>query len=156
MGDFFQTKRMERAPRIGLYRTVSAFPDGYYMSKRRISEAVVEAVAVDLAGGHSAAAAAKAAKIAPSTVNLWLGDPAFKKRVRSHQDRLVGRAVGVLSKLSTTAAYTLGVLMGEGMEVETRHRAAREVLSQLLNIKTHTELIERLEALEARQHAPVR
>jgi len=155
-GGLFPDKKSGGRPQIGLYRTVSAFPDGYYMSKRRISEAVVEAVAVDLAGGHSAAQAARNAKIAASTVHLWLDDPAFRKRVRAHQDRMTSRAVGILSRLTASAAYTLGLLLGETMEPETRHRAAREILGQWMNIKTHGELIERLEALEARQHAPVR
>jgi hypothetical protein len=156
VGDLFRIKRVGGDPRTLLYRSFSAVPDGYYMSKRRISESVVEAVALDLAGGCTVAKAAQAAKVADSTVHRWLLDPAFRKRVCAHQDRLTGRAVGILSRLSATAAYTLGVLMGEKMEPETRHRAAREVLSQLLNIRTHTQLVERLEALEQRQHAALR
>src|ERR1035438_5745079 len=125
------------------------------MSKRSTPDTKVEAVALLLAGGYSVAKAARESKCADSTVRDWLLDPAFRQRVERHRSAMTQRCIGILSRLSSSAAYTLGLLMAETMEPKIRHQAAAEILTQLLNIKTHSELVARLESLEKCHAGPL-
>ena len=125
------------------------------MAKRRTSESKVEQVAVGLAGGLTPAGAAREYKVPDSTIRGWLTDPAFRSRVDRHRTGMVTHAIGILSRLASHAAVTLGDLLTSSHVDDVRLRAAREVLNQLLNVKSHAELVDRMESLE-RHHAASR
>jgi len=101
-----------------------------------------------LASGSTVETAAKRAGISPSTVFRRLRSPDFKARIDEARADLVERTLGRLTRLSTKAAETLGELLGQADRDAVRRQAARDVLVLLLRLRDHTDIEERLAAIE--------
>jgi hypothetical protein len=98
------------------------------------------------------ASAAESVGISARTARRWLADPAFLKSYRTARRRLVEHAVGRLQRSMEFAVTDLLKLIREGGEA-SRLGADKVVLEYGLK-GGDTDIIERLEALEARLQPP--
>jgi len=104
-----------------------------------------------LAAGATFTEAAKAAGVDERTVRRRWAEPEFRREVSAVRGELISSAVGRLSRHATKAVDVLAELM-ESAESETvRLSAARAVLTQVQELRSHTELEDRIAALEAAQ-----
>jgi hypothetical protein len=106
-----------------------------------------EKVALELAGGATIRAAAKAAGCSPRTVSTYLADPAFRAEVAAIRGRLVDETLGMLSGLARKAVGALERCL-EAESEGARVRAALGVLDRLLKVREATEIDQRLRELE--------
>jgi len=102
--------------------------------------------------GKRASDAAHAAGVAPSTMYRWIsGDEAFGAALRA----LEGTALQSLSRKLAGLGEAVGQALEDGLDakqpVGIRLRAADVVLSRLLALAELTQVIARIEALEARK-----
>jgi transposase len=116
-------------------------------------EAKVERLALAVAQGYSMRQAAKAADVAPTTARRWASEPSFKLRVEAIRSEVITRAVGKLARLASKAANTLGELLDKSHCGELRLKAARAILQDLLAVREHAELNERLGSIEEKMAA---
>jgi hypothetical protein len=114
------------------------------------TEIRLEKLAIGVANGLSIHRAAKNAEIADTTARRWAADPSFKPRVDRLRKEIIDQAIGKLSRLASKAANTLGKLLDESNYGELRLKAARAILQDLLAVREHAELTERLNAIEER------
>ena len=100
-----------------------------------------------LGGGDNVQEAARAAGVSERTVYRRLEHDTFRRQLAEARAELIARAVGVLARLSTTAATTLaGLLKAESESV--RLGAARSVLELAVKLRESEELERRIAALE--------
>src|SRR3954451_10471727 len=86
-----------------------------------------ERVALLLASGKTAVAAAAEAGAGERTVRLWLEDPGYRALVAGLRGRLMDQAVGQLADATSAAADELRKLLGEESPA-IRLRAAVAIL----------------------------
>lgn len=103
-------------------------------------------LALALARGMTHRAAAKKLGIGERTVYRKLDDPAFVARVRELRTEMTTRAVGRLAGSAVRAAATMTALLGDANPPAVRLAAARAILSELVALRTATELTERMDA----------
>jgi transposase len=113
-------------------------------------ETRLEMLAISVARGRSLRQAAKASDVAETTARRWAAEKGFKDRVATRRAEIIGQATGRLSRLAGKAADTLGDLLDAKHEPEIRLKAARAVLQDLLAVREHAELNERLALIEER------
>lgn len=104
-----------------------------------------------LAGGATHADAAATAGVSPRTVRRRLDDPAFKAQVQVTRADLVESAVGILARVTTTAAETLAQLLDKNIAPTVRLGAARAVIELGAKLREQQDLEGRIAALEERQ-----
>jgi hypothetical protein len=119
------------------------------MPTGRKSAAKREAVAVALACGRTAKAAAAECDIAERTVGLWMSDDAFRRRVGALRGEMVARAVGKMADSMADAADQLRRLLKAKSE-SVSLAAARSLLELGSKLREHADFEERLAELERR------
>lgn len=92
--------------------------------------------------------AAKQAGISPESIYRYLRDPRFLKEYRSHRNTLMEATVGRIQGAADQAVQTLIRNLTSGNNA-TEVRAAVVIIENALKGREQTEIIERLEALEA-------
>jgi hypothetical protein len=107
-----------------------------------------EALAFNLARGLTVKAAAKKARVALRTAHEWRKIPEFADRVRVLRADLFSDAAGRLAGLNKRAAVQLGKLLKSATE-KVALQAAVKILELSSRLWDQTELVKRLEALEA-------
>jgi len=108
-------------------------------------------LAIALAAGRTAAAWAREHGTPARTARRWSREPEVRDQVERIRRRAVDRAVGVLTSQATTAARALAAIARDKeTPAGARVAAARAVLQELLNVKEHQELAERVAELERR------
>jgi transposase-like protein len=105
--------------------------------------------AAALASGSTVKAAAKEAGVHQRTVFVWLRDPAFKAAVNKIRARLVDRTLGKLSAAATKSVTALEALL-DNPDGNIQARAATGILDRLVAYREHTDLVARLDELEAK------
>jgi HEAT repeat protein len=100
-----------------------------------------------LAAGASIREAAEAAGVGERTVYRRLQDPDFKRRVTQARSAFISGAVGKLAEASIEAVATMRELLSAKSE-SVRLSAARAILEIGPKLREHTELEERIAALE--------
>src|SRR5262245_16826033 len=118
------------------------------MATGRKSEAKREAVALALAGGQTAKAAAAACDVAERTVGNWLAEAEFARRVDELRAAMVERAMGRMTNAMTKAASTLRKLL-EHTDGRIRLGAAKAILEGAAKLRETVVLEARLQVLEA-------
>lgn len=111
-------------------------------------EGKVDRLALAVARGSSLAAAARHLDVPESTARRWAAEPTFKPTVDGFRRQMISRAVGHLTRAANSAVMVLVKLLKSDDE-DVRLKAARAVLSDLINVQSHTELADRIGALEA-------
>jgi hypothetical protein len=114
------------------------------------SEAKYERLVAEVARGEEVKVAARAIGIAERTAYEWSRSAEFKGRVRSIQRELLKDLVGQLSARAEKALKTMEDLLNPATPPAVRLGAARAIISSLVEIQSHTELIDRVAELEAR------
>jgi len=105
-----------------------------------------------LAGGATVQEAARQAGVSEATAYRRLRDAGFCQQLAEARSAMIGRAVGVLARVSTAAAATLaGLLRAESESV--RLGAARSILELATKMRESEELEQRIAALEERTAA---
>lgn len=108
------------------------------------------AVVTALLAGRSVEAAAKAAKVNPSTVHRWLADTDFQAALRTGRRDLAQQALGVIQSATRAAVGVVVELMTDkGKPPSVRLRAAQIVLEASVKWLELDDLAARLAALEA-------
>ena len=109
-----------------------------------------EAVAVLMASGATAAAAAKRAGVGERTVKTWMAGQALPARIDQLRGELTSQALGVLIRGMTGAAGVLvEIATDDGQPAQVRVRAASEILNRAMQLRDVAELARRLDALES-------
>ena len=113
------------------------------------------ALVAALAGGATVQEAARQAGVSEATVYRRLRDAGFCQQLAEARSELIGRAVGVLARVSTAAAATLAGLLKADSE-SVRLGAARSILELAVKLRESEELERRILALEEQATAPTR
>jgi hypothetical protein len=101
----------------------------------------------------TAEGAAKKAKVAYRTLKRWLSDATFTAAYRLERRRLVEHSVARMQQATVYAVTELLVLLKDGSEA-TRLAAAKTLLEHSRDAVEVAEVMQRLEALEARLLSP--
>lgn len=101
-----------------------------------------------LAGGETARAVARELGVSERSVHRWRDLPGFAALVSKHQSRMVAVAVGRFSRMSGEAAREIRKLLKHS-DPNIRLRAADLALQQLVKVRTHADLDERLRLVES-------
>lgn len=97
----------------------------------------------------TASAAAKACKVAESTIYRWLGEPAFNEALRQARTRLLDTTLTRLQSASGAAVDTLrDILRDKLAPAAVKVSAARAILEFAIKGKEILETEERLAAIE--------
>jgi hypothetical protein len=108
-----------------------------------------ERLATLLAVGSNLRDAAREAGISERQAYRWLDDEVFNRQVNRHRSKLVDETLGRLAAIGVKAVEALeGGLSSDNDNV--RVRAAIGILDQLVRIREHSELEQRLTELEGR------
>ena len=107
-----------------------------------------DALALALACGSTAEAAAAKAGVSPSTVYRRLADAAFKQKLADVRAEMVGRATAMLTAAAMEAVKTLLDLQGKTVPASSRLGAAKAVLEIGNRLRLEGELVGRLESIE--------
>ncbi len=109
-----------------------------------------EAALVALLATRTVRDAAKKAKVAESTFWRWMQLPAFQSRYRAARRQLVESAIARLQNDATVAVDTLKeIAKNKKAPAAARVTAARTILDHSLGAVELTDLMERVEQLEA-------
>jgi hypothetical protein len=111
-------------------------------------KAADDALAVALACGATAEAAAQKAGVSRKTAFRRLADPAFQKKLADARADMVGRATGMLTAAALEAVKTLLDLQGKAVPPSSRLGAARAVLELGNRLRLEGEVVGRLAAIE--------
>ena len=104
--------------------------------------------AVKLACGGTIAEAAKVAGVDPRTIYKWKADDAnFRALIARFRAEAVERSLGKLSDAMSAAADVLVKLL-KNKDCDVRHRAAVQVLTLALRVRSEVDLADRLAAVE--------
>jgi hypothetical protein len=117
---------------------------------RRTADTVLIA---QLAAGRTQDEAARQAGVSPKTVERRLREPAFRAQVEAARREAVTRAVSVVAEGATAAAATLRLLLQAEAE-SVRLGAARSLMEYAIKGTELTDVLARLDALEARAREP--
>jgi hypothetical protein len=85
----------------------------------------VDAALAGVAAGWSEHDAAEHAGVQPRTLRAWLGRQVFRRRLASHQRRLLAASVNGLLFEGMAAIDALEACAGHGLHVQLRHDIAR-------------------------------
>jgi hypothetical protein len=108
--------------------------------------------ALAIASGSTQAEAAEAADVGVRTVRRWLTKSAFRRVLNRYRDELVSQAAGRLASHLTRAADTLVSLLSSENET-VRLRAATELLTAVVRLRSDMDLAERVSEIEERVNA---
>lgn len=101
--------------------------------------------------------AAKRAGVGAKTLFVWLTQPAFRAELSKAESAAIDDAVRALVRTSGAAIAVLEKTMTDaGATASTRVRAAQAILDNLLKLREHLTLDERVSRLEAAQHERLR
>ena len=100
-----------------------------------------------LAAGKSIAEAAADAGISERTARRWLDESELRQRVEDARRELTSQALAQLSGAAADAVTTLKDLLTSESD-NTKLGAARAILANLISLKDHHELEERIAKLE--------
>lgn len=101
-----------------------------------------------LAAGKSITDAAAGACISERTARRWLEESEIKQRIDEARRELMSQALAQLSGAAADAVTTLKDLLTSESD-NTKLGAARAILANLISLKEHHELEERIAKLEA-------
>jgi transposase len=119
----------------------------------KINQGRVDQLAVHVARGLSVRGAAKHLGVSDSTAARWAATPGFDATVRRLRAKAIDRAVSILSSNAAKAALTLVRACGKGKPDNIQVAAARAILTDLMAVQDHAEILERLEQLEQNKGA---
>lgn len=114
-----------------------------------LRDARIEKLVIARASGLTAEQAAKSAGCSVRTAERYCADPAFKARVVAARKEMTDRAVGLIARMNTQAAATLGSLFLSPND-SVRLGAVRLALEIAANSVIAGELEERIAGLEQR------
>jgi hypothetical protein len=104
---------------------------------------------VALAGGATIAEGAAAGRVSARTIDRWLREPGFREAVQTARADLLEAAIGLLAAQAARAITVLVTVMEDPEAAPAaRVSAVRVVLEHPLRAREHSELAERLTALE--------
>jgi hypothetical protein len=101
----------------------------------------------ELAGARSIQEAAGRSGIGRSTIYRWLQNPAFAAELRMWQQEVME---GARLKLTNHMMHAVDVLGGllESENESIRRQAARDILTLVLHLEKHFEVVQRVEKVE--------
>lgn len=103
-----------------------------------------------LLGAKSVTAAAADCGISRKTLQRWLADPQFSAALAEAESGLLAETVRVLLAFSGLASFALvRNLTAEDAPASARNAAACAILDRLVTLREHTQLSDRLAAMEA-------
>jgi hypothetical protein len=105
-----------------------------------------------LAAGMKVQDAARTAGVGEATVYRRLREDAFRQQVRDARAEMLTRGLGRLSDATVGAVETLCQLLRAEVD-QVKLGAAKAILDQVVKMREHMEIEERLAALEARTAA---
>ena len=114
------------------------------------TDAKVDALALEVAIGSTVSEAARLLRVNVFTAQHWAQRPEFWPKVAAHRREIVDRTVGMLANRGVSAVFKLTELLNEGFPPEIQFKAARQLLVSYLDVVSHQELAERLDAIEKR------
>lgn len=121
---------------------------------RQSTDAKLDALALAVASGASVSRAARDLHVNVTTAQHMSQRPEFWPRVAEHRNAIVRQIHGRLADGGLSAAWVMVELLGKDETAETRLKAARAILDNLLAIANQAELVARLDAIEKRLTAP--
>lgn len=111
-----------------------------------------ERVALNLAVGMSYEAAGAATSVAARTIRSWMANvPAFKARLNELRSELTAQALGQCLDNMTAAVTALVHLCQNSQQEMVKLMAAKSIIDYAVRLREHTELVERITALEQSQ-----
>jgi hypothetical protein len=110
----------------------------------------LDKLALALARGLSMRRAAREAGLAETTARRRAAAPGFRARVDAFRREAIDRAVGKLASAAGRAADTMVEHLDGKNSPDVRLKAARGILADLLAVRAHEELAERIAELEAK------
>jgi len=111
-----------------------------------------EQAALCIATGNNYEVAGLACRVTSRTIRSWMTNvPAFKARINELRSELTAATLGRLLDNMSAAATTLVDLCQNGKQEMTRLMAAKSIVDYAVRLREHTELAERVAALEAAQ-----
>jgi hypothetical protein len=97
-------------------------------------------------------AAAKAAGVGRQTLNTWLTDPDFRAELTKAETSAIDESVRALVRATNQAIDLLqSVIVDPAASQSVKVRAAAEILNNLMKLREHLSLDERISRLEAAQ-----
>jgi hypothetical protein len=102
-----------------------------------------------LLSSPTVAKAAEKAEIGERTLRLWLSQPAFRHAYEDAKRELLGQTVALLCSAATQAVEALQRNL-TAERPSDQIRAAAELLGQVVRLREHGELEERVRGLEER------
>lgn len=112
-----------------------------------------DAVIVALAQGRPPLEAAAAGGISARTLRRWQQTPEFRAEVTRLRSQLLDRTVGALVEAAADAVATLRAALDDD-DSAVQVRAARAILSALIQVRESADLEARITALEAAAEQP--
>jgi hypothetical protein len=112
-----------------------------------------EAFLMALACGATVENAARAAGISRSTAQRRLQAPEMQARLQQIRSDIVQRTSGTLTAASMEAVKTLMTLMQPSVPAAVRLGASRVILEMGMRLREAIEMVQRIEAIEARLNA---
>ena len=111
---------------------------------RRADENILHSLAV----GATIENAARQAGVSERTVNRRLEDPAFRAKLQAYRNSMLERTAATINAAGHEAAKRLLKLLGDGNPPAIQLGAAKALLDVGGKLRTETELINRIAALE--------
>lgn len=110
-----------------------------------------------LLAGRTITAAAREVGVGRRTAQRWVKEPTFRRAQRDAERQALGDTTRQLARLSSHAVKTLGeVMVDPAVPAAVRVRAASEVLARHIQLRSATDLDDRLleleDAIAARDH----
>jgi transposase len=100
-----------------------------------------------LAGTRTITEAAQRSGVGRTTIHRWLQNPAFVAELAMWQQEVVERARLKLTNHMMHAVDVLGELL-ESEQDSVRRQAARDILTLVLHLEKHFEVVQRIEKVE--------
>jgi len=116
---------------------------------------LAHSLALAVAAGRPVARWAKDHDISPRTAYGWTRRPGFAAKVGRLRLRIMDRAVGQLAAAAARNAATINKLATGAENENVRLAAARAALADLMQVRRHIELEQRVIDLERRLDGPV-
>ena len=101
----------------------------------------------ELASARTIVEAAQRSGVGRTTIHRWCQNPAFLAELAMWQQEVVERARLKLANHTMHAVDVLGELL-ESEQDSVRRQAARDILSLVLHLEKHFEVIQRVEKVE--------
>jgi len=101
----------------------------------------------ELASACTVVEAARRSGVGRTTIHRWLQNPAFAAELAMWQQEVVERARLKLANHTMQAVDVLGELLGSEQD-SVRRQAARDILTLVLDLEKHFEVVKRVEKVE--------